>query len=133
MHRLHDSRGRFVKNFVEPPSSHISFSETSLETESSSNLSEPQDMENIGNPPHDNPPRNDPPHDNPLFANRSMNDYMNHVRTSSPSCIVFPPNTSHTKFKPIMIQLLPTFHGLENENPYVHTREFEEEVATFRG
>ena len=30
-----------------------------------------------------------------------------------------------------MIQLLPTFHGLDNENPYVHVREFEEVVATF--
>ncbi len=34
-------------------------------------------------------------------------------------------------FKPGMIQLLPTFHGLENENSYVHVREFEEVVATF--
>ena len=31
-----------------------------------------------------------------------------------------------------MIHLLPTFHGLENENLYVHIREFEEVVATFR-
>ncbi|KAF5465392.1 hypothetical protein F2P56_015405 [Juglans regia] len=30
-----------------------------------------------------------------------------------------------------MIQLLPTFHGLENENPYLHIREFKEVVATF--
>ena len=35
------------------------------------------------------------------------------------------------EFKPGMIQLLPNFHGLENENPYVHIREFEEVVATF--
>ncbi|XP_024027264.1 uncharacterized protein LOC112093315 [Morus notabilis] len=34
-------------------------------------------------------------------------------------------------FKSGMIQLLPTFHGLESENPYVHIREFEEVVATF--
>lgn len=27
--------------------------------------------------------------------------------------------------KPEMIQLLPTFYGLENENPYVHIKEFE--------
>ncbi|KAJ0008379.1 hypothetical protein Pint_30583 [Pistacia integerrima] len=31
-----------------------------------------------------------------------------------------------------MIQLLPTFHGLENANPYVHIREFEEVVATLQ-
>ena len=62
-----------------------------------------------------------------------MNDYMDLIRTSSLSCIAFPPNTPHTKFKPGMIQLLPTFHGLENENPYVHIRKFEEVIATFCG
>ena len=31
-----------------------------------------------------------------------------------------------------MIQLLLIFHGLENANPYVHIREFEEVVATFQ-
>ncbi|XP_022851015.1 uncharacterized protein LOC111372832 [Olea europaea var. sylvestris] len=35
------------------------------------------------------------------------------------------------ELKPGMIQLLPTFHGLDSENPYVHIREFEEVVATF--
>ena len=28
--------------------------------------------------------------------------------------------------------LLPTFHGMENENPYTHIREFEEVCATFK-
>ena len=32
-----------------------------------------------------------------------------------------------------MIQLLPTFYGLERENHYVHVREFEEVVTTFQG
>ena len=133
MRRLHDSKGRFVKNLVEPPNSLSSSSETSFETESSEHPFKPKIMENIGNPPHDDPPHNGPPHDNPLFVNRSMNDFMNPTRTSIPSCIAFPPNTPHTEFKPWMIQLLPTFHGLENENPYIHTREFEEVVATFYG
>ncbi|XP_024024257.1 uncharacterized protein LOC112092396 [Morus notabilis] len=44
---------------------------------------------------------------------------------------MFPPNAPPTDFKPGMIALLPTFHGLENENPYVHIQEFEEVVATF--
>lgn len=35
------------------------------------------------------------------------------------------------ELKPRMIQLLPTIHGLDSENPYVHIREFEEVVATF--
>ena len=30
-----------------------------------------------------------------------------------------------------MIPLLSIFHGIENENPYVHIRKFEEVVATF--
>ena len=34
-------------------------------------------------------------------------------------------------FKPGMIQLLPTFHGLESENPYIHIHEFKEMVVTF--
>ena len=34
-------------------------------------------------------------------------------------------------FKPGMIPLLSIFHGIENENPYVHIRKFEEVVATF--
>ena len=28
--------------------------------------------------------------------------------------------------------LLPTFHGMENENPYTHIREFEEVCMTFK-
>ena len=43
------------------------------------------------------------------------------------------PNVQHQEFKPGMIQLLITFHGLERENPYVHVGEFEEVVAIFQG
>ena len=38
----------------------------------------------------------------------------------------FPPDTSHFNFKPDIIQLLPSFHGLDLENPYLLLREFEE-------
>ena len=51
MHRFCDSRGRFIKNLVEPPNSPSSSSETSYETESSDTHSEPHNMENIGDPP----------------------------------------------------------------------------------
>ena len=44
---------------------------------------------------------------------------------------MFLPNMPNLDFKPGMIQLLPTFHGLESKNPYVHIREFKEVVATF--
>ncbi|XP_024041924.1 uncharacterized protein LOC112099055 [Citrus clementina] len=43
---------------------------------------------------------------------------MNPTRTGAPSCIVFPPEASRFNFKPGIIQLLPTFHGLESENPF---------------
>ncbi len=62
---------------------------------------------------------------------RTHKDYLHPTRTATLSCIIFPPNAPHMAFKPGMIQLLPTFHGLKNKNPYVHVREFEEVVATF--
>ena len=34
--------------------------------------------------------------------------------------------------RPYLVPLLPTFHGLENENPYTHIREFEEVCNTFK-
>jgi len=48
---------------------------------------------------------------------RTLRDHMNPTRTSAPSCIVFSPDTSHFNFKPGIIQLLPSFHGLDLENP----------------
>jgi len=62
---------------------------------------------------------------------RTLRDYINPTRTSAPSCIVFPPDASHFNFKPGIIQHLPTFHGLELENPYLHLREFEEVCNTY--
>jgi len=57
---------------------------------------------------------------------RILRDQMNPTRTSAPSCIVFPPDASHFNFKPEIIQLLPSFYGLDLENLYLHLREFEE-------
>jgi hypothetical protein len=57
---------------------------------------------------------------------RTLIDHMNPTRTSAPSCIVFPLDASHFNFKPDIIQLLPSFHGLDLENPCLHLREFEE-------
>jgi hypothetical protein len=50
---------------------------------------------------------------------RTLRDHMNPTRTSAPSCIVFPPDASHFNFKPNIIQLLPSFHGLDLENPCI--------------
>jgi len=62
---------------------------------------------------------------------RTLRDHMNPTRTSAPSCIVFPPDASHFIFKPDIIQLLPSFHGLDLENSYLHLREFEEVCNTY--
>ena len=62
---------------------------------------------------------------------RSLKDYLHPTRIATPSCIMFSANTPQIDFKPDMIQLLPTFRGLENENLYLHIREFEKVVATF--
>jgi len=45
--------------------------------------------------------------------------------------IVFPPDASHFNFKPDIIQLLPSFHGLDLENSYLYLREFEEVYNTY--
>ena len=34
--------------------------------------------------------------------------------------------------RPYLVPLLPTFHGMENGNPYTHIREFEEVCTTFK-
>ena len=62
---------------------------------------------------------------------RTLRDYMNPTRTIVRSCIFFPPDASHFNFKSGIIQLLPSFHGLELENPYLHLREFEEVCNTY--
>ena len=56
---------------------------------------------------------------------RTLGDFMNPTRTGSPSCIVFLTDAARFNFKPGVIQLLPTFYGLELENPYQYLKEFE--------
>ena len=62
---------------------------------------------------------------------KTMMDYIQPARTATPLYVILPPNMPQIDFKPGMIQLLPTFHGLESENPYVHIRSFEEVGAAF--
>nr|CAN78592.1 hypothetical protein VITISV_026484 [Vitis vinifera] len=67
--------------------------------------------------------------DNPNEV-RSMRDRMHPPRMSAPSCIV--PPTEQLVIRPHIVPLLPTFHGMESENPYAHIKEFEDVCNTFR-
>ena len=48
---------------------------------------------------------------------KSLHDYLHPIRNSAPSCIMFLANVQNCDFKPGMIPILPTLHGMENENP----------------
>ncbi|KAL6328449.1 hypothetical protein AAG906_038324 [Vitis piasezkii] len=61
---------------------------------------------------------------------RSMRDHMHPPRMSAPSCIV--PPTEQLVIRPYLVPLLPTFHGMESENPYAHIKEFEDVCNTFQ-
>ncbi|RVW35749.1 Retrovirus-related Pol polyprotein from transposon 17.6 [Vitis vinifera] len=61
---------------------------------------------------------------------RSMRDRMHPPRMSAPSCIV--PPTEQLVIRPYLVPLLPTFHGMESENPYAHIKEFENVCNTFQ-
>ncbi|KAL6325872.1 hypothetical protein AAG906_038361 [Vitis piasezkii] len=60
----------------------------------------------------------------------SMRDRMHPSRMSAPSCIV--PPIEQLVIRPHIVPLLPTFHGMESENPYGHIKEFEDVCNTFR-
>ena len=60
----------------------------------------------------------------------SMRDHIHPPRGSAPSCII--PPIDDVVVRPYLVPLLPTFHGMENENPYTHIREFEEVCITFK-
>ena len=49
---------------------------------------------------------------------------------SAPSCII--PPAEDVAVRPYLVPLFPTFHGMENENPYTHIKYFEEVCITFK-
>jgi hypothetical protein len=64
---------------------------------------------------------------------RSLRDLFTPVATNAPSCIVLPPtNATHFDLKPHVIQLLPSFHGLDLENLYSHVKKFKDIGAMFK-
>uniref|UniRef100_A0A2N9FZ71 Retrotransposon gag domain-containing protein n=1 Tax=Fagus sylvatica TaxID=28930 RepID=A0A2N9FZ71_FAGSY len=62
---------------------------------------------------------------------KTMYDLLHPTQSSIPSCIMFPPNAPHVELKQGLLAILPDFRGLENENPYVHIRAFEEVINSF--
>ena len=61
-------------------------------------------------------------------AFRSMRDRIHLPRMSAPSHTV--PQTEKMFIRTYLVPLLPTFHGMESENTYLHIREFEEVCNT---
>ena len=59
-----------------------------------------------------------------------MSDHMHPPRMSAQSCIV--PLTEQLVIRPHIVPFLPTFHGMESENPYTHIKEFEDVCNTFQ-
>ena len=61
---------------------------------------------------------------------RSMRDHIHPPSMSAPSCII--PPTDDVVVRLYLMPLLPTFHGMENENLFMHIREFKEVCTTFK-
>ena len=59
-----------------------------------------------------------------------MRDHIHPPRVSAPSYII--PPAEDVAVRPYLVPLLPTYHGMENENPYTHIRDFEEVCTTFK-
>ncbi|XP_075658826.1 uncharacterized protein LOC142628663 [Castanea sativa] len=62
---------------------------------------------------------------------KTLRELFSPITTNPPSCIVLPATTAaHFELKPQIIHLLPTFHGLDREDPYMHVNDFLEICAT---
>jgi hypothetical protein len=67
----------------------------------------------------------------PEAPRMTMYQLLHPTQSSIPSCIMFPPNAPHVEIKQGLMAILPDFRGLENKNPYVHVRAFEEVIGSF--
>ena len=62
---------------------------------------------------------------------KTLRELFSPITTNPPSCVVLPATTAtHFELKPQIIHLLPTFHGLDREDPYMHVKDFLEICAT---
>lgn len=70
---------------------------------------------------------NDPP------LTRQLREYFIPSVYTSPSCIRLPDvEATQYEIKSSIIQMLPSFYGLNNEDPYKHLDEFLEICSTFK-
>jgi hypothetical protein len=61
----------------------------------------------------------------------ALHELLNPTAVSTHSCIVLPPtNATHYDLKPHVIQMLPSFYGLDHENPYSHVKKFRSITVT---
>jgi hypothetical protein len=61
----------------------------------------------------------------------ALHELIAPTAVSTHSCIVLPPtNATHYDLKPHVIQMLPSFYGLDHENPYSHVKKFRSITAT---
>ena len=68
-----------------------------------------------------------------MAAERALKDYFAPITANLPTCIVLLPNAAtQFKIRPATISMLPSFHGLNRENPYTHLSKFLNVYATFR-
>lgn len=63
---------------------------------------------------------------------KTLWDLFSPITINPPSCIVLPATTAYFELKPHVIQLLPNFHGLNHEDPYMHIKDFLEICDTFK-
>ena len=62
---------------------------------------------------------------------KTLRELFSPITTDPPSCIVLPATTAtNFELKPQIIYLLPTFHRLDREDPYMHVKDFLEISAT---
>ncbi|VVA24090.1 PREDICTED: LOW QUALITY PROTEIN [Prunus dulcis] len=69
--------------------------------------------------------------DNPPAQSWRLRDYTAPMEYNAPSCIVLTPITHHFKIHPTTIQLLPSYHGKEEENLCHHLKTFFTICSTF--
>ena len=67
----------------------------------------------------------------PETPKRTMYELLHPTQSSISSCIMFSPNAPHGEIKQGLLSILPDYSELENKNPYVHVRAFEEMIDSF--